>query len=216
MNLKRMRDLASFFYQQRIKGFDAPTRPWLDPQSLAWFEDKLGKAQSYLEFGSGGSTRWAAELGIETVSIECDRFFARSVQKSLPDPHKVKLIEVDIGLTGPWGVPLPGSPSPKRLVKWRRYIEAPFSKLDQLPELILVDGRFRRACALRCAIASRETGATADLLFDDYYMEGRETYHKLEQQLGVPVQIGEAAHFALRPDNHVTEKDVSLALQDYR
>ena len=216
MNLERMLNLAGFFYQQRIKGFDVPTRPWLDPQALEWFEERLGKAQSYLEFGSGGSTIWAAELGVKTVSIECDRFFARSVSKSLPNPHNVTLIDVDIGLTGPWGVPLPGSPNPQRVAKWKNYVEAPFSKLYHLPDLILVDGRFRRACALRCAIAAQETGSSADLLFDDYFMDGRQTYQQLEQQLGTPNQIGEAALFTLLPDNRVTQDDVSLALQDYR
>ena len=216
MRLKRMLNLASFFYVQRIRGFPSPSEPWLDAKSLAWLEDRLSSAELYLEFGSGGSTKLAAEMGVDTISVECDRFFARSVRKSLPKPHKTKIIDVDIGLTGPWGVPLPGTPNPQRLIRWRRYIEAPFAILGSFPSVILVDGRFRRACALRCAVAAQEAQAHSELLFDDYFMEGRECYRQLEDQLGKPTRIGDAAHFTLSPRSNVTGKDIDAAMQDYR
>ena len=216
MRFSQMIDLASFFYQQRVKGFPAPTQAWLDPEALAWFEAKLGQAQFYLEFGSGGSTRLAAELGVKTISIECDRFFARSVRDALPPPHQVTIMDIDIGLTGPWGVPQPGTPNPRRLVKWRRYIERPFANMTGFPDLVLVDGRFRRACALRCALAAREANASADLLFDDYYLEGRSTYQDIEALLGKPERIGKAAYFLIEPDNRITAADVESAMQDYR
>ncbi|MEP5936797.1 MAG: hypothetical protein ABJ239_00565 [Erythrobacter sp.] len=101
-------------------------------------------------------------------------------------------------------------------MKWRRYVEAPFADLTSLPDVILVDGRFRRACALRCAIAAQEAQTSVDLLFDDYFMEGRESYRQLEDKLGLPARIGDAAHFTISPDNEVAKADIDSAIHDYR
>jgi hypothetical protein len=216
MRLKRISDLARFFYLQRVKGFDVPAEPWLDDETRAWLDRRLTEIQTYLEFGSGGSTRLIADLDIEATSVECDRFFARAVRNTLPADSKVTILDADIGPTAAWGVPLPGTPTPGRVGKWRRYVDIPFEHLSYLPELVLIDGRFRRACALRCAMAAREYGTSASLLFDDYYMDGRSTYQSIESLLGVPERIGKAAHFIVAPDYEIYRSDVELALEDYR
>lgn len=218
--LQRAWAYARFLHLQRVIGFEVPNEPHLDPETLDWLTARMPSAQSYLEFGAGGSTRLAGRLGIPTVSVEGDRFFARAVRAGLAPQHRVTLIDADIGPTTYWGVPLRGKPSPARVRKWRRYIDLPFELLQRngqlFPDLALIDGRFRRACALRTAQEAAKAGAHCDLLFDDYYNEGREGYASVEQHLGLPRRIGRSARFKLAPDVSVPDQAIEQAIRDFR
>lgn len=218
-SLSRLKQYAGFFYVQRIKGFVIGDEPWMDEATGTWFAERLARAASYMEFGSGGSTRLAARLGVPTISVEGDRFYARAVRAGLAEGHRVHLLDAPIGLTGPWGVPLPGKPTAARVRKWRTYVDLPFAELARqqiaFPDLVLVDGRFRRACALRTAHEASLAGARTTLLIDDYYSEGRDRYTDIEQYLGAPVVIGRSACFELdKPD--VPQAAIDQALMDYR
>ena len=210
---------AKFLYLQRIVGFDVPEEPHLDPATLQWLLDRLPRAKSYLEFGAGGSTRVAGRLGIPTVSVEGDRFFARAVRAGLASGHQVTLLDADIGPTSYWGVPLRGKPTPARVGKWRRYIDRPFTFLTNdprpFPDLALVDGRFRRACALRTAQEAAKAGAECDLLIDDYYNQGRQHYSAVEAYLGEPRRIGRSALFEVGPDCAVPASAIDEAIADF-
>lgn len=218
--LRKLNDLASFLYVQRVKGFEIADEPWLDEETTGWFRDRLASAHRYLEFGSGGSTRLAARLQLPTISVECDRFFASAVRKGLAGGHKVTLIDAPIGFTGAWGVPMPGKPTPERVAAWRSYITMPFEELDRqggsFPDFVMVDGRFRRACALQTALKAQQLGGSPDILFDDYYSPGREHYAQVEHLLGAPQRIGRSALFHITPDLQVKQADVDAALRDYR
>ena len=218
--LQRAWAYARFLYLQRVIGFEVPDEPHLDPDTLHWLTARLPNAQSYLEFGAGGSTRLAGRLGIPTVSVEGDRFFARAVRAGLAPQHRVTLIDADIGPTTHWGVPFRGKPTPARMRKWRRYIDLPFAQMLRngrpFPDLVLIDGRFRRACALRTAQEAAKVGAHCDLLFDDYYNQGREGYASVEQHLGTPRRIGRSALFVLAPDVRVPEEAIQAAIADFR
>lgn len=184
----KLSEYARFFYIQRIKGFDIPQFPSLDPETLAFLTDRLRTSRSYVEFGSGGSTILADKMGVATVSVEGDKFFAKAVNKGLRG-GTVTMLTPDIGMTGPWGWPIFKRLSKARLARWRSYVEAPFAHAK--PDLILVDGRFRVACALETA--RRVTRGT--LIVDDY--EPRPHYRQIEKYLGKPEMIGRAAVFTL-------------------
>lgn len=218
--LARLSSLGKFLFKQRFQGFDVDDEPMLDLEANAWFVARLEEAQSYLEFGAGGTTRLAARLGIPTISVESDTYFARAVREGFAQGHKVQLVDAGIGLTTQWGIPVPGTPSPHRVRRWRNYIDRPFDLLAQsqlqFPDLILVDGRFRRACAVRCALEANRSENTVDLLFDDYFGDGRSHYHRVEDQLGVPDRIGRAALFRIEPTIDVDPTAIDEAIQDFR
>jgi hypothetical protein len=187
----RVIGLARFFYAQRIKGFDPPTVPHLDDETAQWLEEQLKGTKLYLEFGSGGSTLLANRLGVRTVSVESDRFYAASVRHALANPELIEILTPAVGITREWGFPV----FFKRR-KGRRYVTAPFHRFDsQFPDLIMVDGRYRVACALESARQASRAGAESRLLLDDYAQ--RPEYRVLEQYLGAPVRIGRAAMFTL-------------------
>lgn len=196
MGLKRrlalIREFGSYFRAKYVVGFEPPSGPLLDPETLAWVINKLYSAKLYLEFGCGGTTIMANDLGVPTISVESDRSYAAVVQASLARPSLTKIVTPAMGFTGPWGMPLFSAAR-----KGAAYIRAPFEFLrGEFPELVVVDGRYRAACALMCGYEAANCEVPSQLLFDDYAL--RPHYHGIEQYLGTPQKVGRAAVFDLR------------------
>lgn len=217
---REARNLAKFIVRQRTRGFDVPSRPHFDPLSEPMFEALLRQAGSYLEYGSGGSTVLAARLGVPTLTVESDRFYARSVRGAIGECARNRMLVPDIGVTREWGTPLVKRPTPSRLRRWRRYVEAPFAVMNEeampFPDLVLVDGRFRVACALACAREAVLRGQAMTLCLDDYVE--RPWYHSVEQFLGTPRLAGRMAIFDMRPrEQHpAMAQAIEAAVSDWR
>jgi hypothetical protein len=206
--LSRLGHLLSFFYEQRIRGFDPPDdRPWMDDEGIARFKEELGKATGYLEYGSGGTTVLADRAGIPTVSVESDPYYARAVRSRLSAASAVRQVVVDIGITAEWGTPIFSSGR-----KGRRYVHAP-DGLSQFPDFILVDGRYRVACALVAARKAHELQRNATVMVDDYV--DREGYRAMENVLGSPSMVGRSAVFAVG-DQPVPLEAIERAYLDWR
>ena len=188
-----------FLYVQRVTGFKLGPEPHLDPEALLEFRRLLGQSRFYVEFGSGGSTLLAARMGIPTLSIECDRFFAASVRAAVGEMAPVQIVDVLIGITGPWGFPVITRSTLSRRRRWKYYSEAPFQKIANrsvFPDLVLIDGRFRRACALQTASHAAAVNAAVTIMIDDYF-DGRDHYHSVEKFLGEPRKVGRAGIFQI-------------------
>lgn len=178
-----------FLYLQRVKGFSPPgDEPFMPAAEVARFKEEIRKARHYVEFGSGGSTIYASRLGIQTISVENDRFFARTVATKLLGDSVTQVVTA-MGITREWGMPL--FPSAR---KAKRYVTAPWGS-GRFPDFILVDGRYRVACALESARRAHACNATAVLMFDDYAM--RPYYHVVEDYLGPPKLVGRAGVFQI-------------------
>lgn len=213
--LSRKAELLKFLVQRHFVGIKAPVAPDMEPILLDKLDQLLSASAFYLEFGSGGSTVHAARAGIPTLSVESDPYFARAMRRETAGCRDLTILHADIGFTGPRGFPLVKRAGPRRVAKWRNYISQPFDHLarrDVFPDLILVDGRFRRACALESARQAALSNASAILLFDDY--RDRPSYHRVEKWLGAPLAIGRAALFRIGRGRSpaISEADVSQAL----
>lgn len=214
-------ELARFLVLQRVHGFDAPIEPHLDEVAGPLFVELLEECTAYLEFGSGGSTLLADKLERRTLTVESDRFFARVVRNLLRERTPVEILEIDIGLTGPWSYPIFDRPTAGRLRRWSMYNRKPFDLLCTqawFPDFVFIDGRFRRACVLQTARSALTEGRAVKLLFDDYFSDGREHYHAVEQWLGKPEQAGRAALFLVDQQHSQipSEEDIADAIDDYR
>ena len=177
---------------------DAPPipRPELtfDPDVSDFVKHHYSQAKVILEYGSGGSTVLASEMPGKTIfSVESDKKWALMMQAwfAHAQPVSMPLVQhVNVGKTGKWGTPIDGS-------AFRRYHRYPLSIWDEPsfkhPDVILVDGRFRVACAL---VAMMKATKRATLLFDDY--ENRPKYHVLEDFLEKEQSVGRMAQFTVR------------------
>ena len=153
------------------------------------------QAQVILEYGSGGSTVLAADLGKRVTAVESDKAWAQMMRDwfaAHPPTGHVEIIWADIGPTKEWGHPVDHS-------SWNSFARYPLDVWGnpgfQHPDVVLVDGRFRMGCAL--AAAFRITRPVT-LYFDDY--TDRPRYHQIETFLGAPAAItGRMARFDLTP-----------------
>jgi hypothetical protein len=205
--LAKARYLARFLYNRRKYGVRPPDdTPWFDPEGVEAFKAELAKASSYLEYGSGASTVLADRAGIPAVSVESDPYFARAVQSRMTGTQ-VDLLNPNMGLTGRRGTPLL-----RKRAKARRYIEAPYPRAP-FPDFILIDGRYRVACALLAAKHANDAGQRATLMFDDY--AERRHYHQIEKHLGSPQLRGRAAFFRIGA-TAIDQSAIDLAARDWR
>jgi len=169
-----------------------------DLDATLLFESELRRACSYLEYGAGSSTLSAVARVPRVVSVESDHAFMTAVQRRCDGCHAAAdLIYVDIGATGPWGTPVFKSRIWRQSNRWNAYPLAPWQRLgdDYRADLILIDGRFRVACAL--ATISRQPDTQWSMLVDDYV--DRPEYHILERFARLVEVRGRMAAFAPSP-----------------
>lgn len=110
-------------------------------QANNFFKKHLKKCKFYLEYGSGNSTILANKLKKKYVSIEADKSFFNY----LKNEKKISDIKyVDIGPTKYFSFPiLPYFLIKKKINFYCNYFNFSFLKKDKIPDLILIDGRYR-------------------------------------------------------------------------
>ena len=142
------------------------------PAMEKWLE-QTGRANVYLEYGAGGSTVEAAKTVRHVVSVESDSGFLQKLTNHINSPQIFHPVFADIGMTRAWGRPAITLKTAGRMEAWKRYPEAPWRVLKDLPapDVILIDGRFRVACVLESMLRLPEE-SDAVFLFDDFI--GRE------------------------------------------
>lgn len=150
------------------------------------------QADTILEYGSGGSTVLAAQLGRRVFSVESDHDWANRMAVHLTTiSDRAQVHWADIGPTGPWGVPM----KPREFRKFHAYALSVWDRPDFVqPDLVLVDGRFRAACLV--AVMMR-TAKPVTLLFDDYLK--RRYYHGVEGLARKEEMVGRMARFTVTP-----------------
>jgi hypothetical protein len=116
------------------------------------FEEQLNASKNYLEFGMGGSTKLAISKGINTISVESDQRWIEKVSQEISSIKSsstlFKVYYANIGPTREWGIPSSDQPSPL----WQNYYLGVWPTLSAEPNFVLVDGRFRAACAMACML----------------------------------------------------------------
>ena len=188
-------DLLAFLLRQRLVGFEVPDAPHFDsPATTAWFSARLARAHKYLEYGTGGSTVLAARLGVPFVAVDSDKYFLRSVRRKVQREGFRASGQAwhyaNIGLTGYWGRPLrEWRRSARRLARFRRYSDPPPACYEggRLPDFVLVDGRFRVACALK-ALRMLRHERDWTIVVDDYF--NRPQYRAIERHAVLGERVG--------------------------
>lgn len=172
------------------------------PEVCDWVEGHYKDADVILEYGSGGSTVLGAEMPGKTLySVESSRDWHKMMQRYFEEndvPSLPHLHYVNIGKTGKWGLPV-------NTEQHHRYHKYPLSIWDldgfQHPDLILIDGRFRVACALAAMLRCTRK---VTILFDDY--RDRKRYRVLEEFLELKEMRGYMARFEVEPTALPREK----------
>ena len=145
-------------------------------EELAYFDECLHAATKYLEFGSGNSTtRAVKQEGLQIISVESDSeylddfkiFISTITKKSL----SLEFIHADIGPTEELGYP-EESTEKAILLNYTNWVWDKLKFKSFIPDLILIDGRFRVACCLKCF---DKINQDCFIIFDDFL--NRPQYH---------------------------------------
>lgn len=210
---------ASFAWRQRVLGFTVPERPDFDEATIPLFIARVSQAKRYLEFGSGASSVLAARAGVAFTTVDTDNHYLAAVRTAIAAtghaaPERQTFIHADIGLTEHWGAPVFKSHTPERLARWAAYPEAPWATGGEKPDFVLVDGRFRVACAL---VAIKHLGmGDWELWLDDY--QGRDHYRIVERFAVLEKMSGVTAIFRARAniDRAALDAVITQASKDWR
>ena len=121
--------------------------PHLGKNGLAIFEKYVSNSACYLEYGSGGSTPRAHNLGAKhIISVDSSKDWTQAIQNNLNHSPNADLLYCDIGLVGRWGKPTEEG----KLQNYYTYMSSPWSVAQKNlnVDLVMIDGRFRVACFL--------------------------------------------------------------------
>ena len=145
-----------------------------------FFTKSLKKSNLYLEFRSGSSTLLADRLFKQFISIESDKNFYNFIINKIST--KDRLFLVDFGLISDYSMPLFYSIRKYFFKKIaNQYSGMVFKQLEQknkVPDLVLIDGRFRVLCALKLFCYLKNKTEFPTIIFDDY--RDREYYKIIE------------------------------------
>lgn len=155
-------------------------------------------ANNIVEYGSGGSTLIAAELGKTVITTESSAAWLVEVMGAYKENKlqgHIIPIYADIGPTGNFG-------HPKDETNWKNWPTYAtkawkYCSEHQLDaDLVLIDGRYRVACFIASCI---NTKTSVKVLFDDYV--DRPNYHIVEK-LSKPNEIidNRMAVFQIEPN----------------
>lgn len=147
----------------------------------------IDNATHYLEFGAGASTVYASNAEnvkrIDSVESSGEYINAHlagepAVREALQG-GRLTFYKIDIGETVKWGYPKDNS---KRNL-WGNYSSEVF-RSNKDYDLVLIDGRFRVACALNTVL---HTPADCVIIIHDFW--NRPEYHCLLKYLNVKEQV---------------------------
>lgn len=149
-------------------------KPFFKPKDIHMFYKYLDKSTSYFEFGSGGSSYQAAlRKNIKTIySVESDNAWHNKLKSQLKKYNHIKYLYCDLETPGnEWGYPGKNCSNIKKK-DYSNSIHQLTSEQKKKIDLILIDGRFRVACALKSFNIMSDNCVLA---FDDFMT--RPQYH---------------------------------------
>jgi hypothetical protein len=149
-------------------------KPHLANNDIKMFYKYLNRTTNYFEYGSGGSTYQASiRLNIMKIySVESDRDWHIKLRNILKNKNNIRFIYNEMD-TKPntWGNPGPKS-NKTQWINYSNYITLLDEESKKEIDLVMIDGRFRVACCLKCFSVINNDCLIA---FDDFL--NRPHYH---------------------------------------
>ena len=173
----------------------------MPPAETELVQDHYRRSKGILEYGSGGSTAFAAcHAKAPIVSIESDAKWAANLIDTLTRAGvmdaRIDIRHANIGKTREWGMPVSHN-------DWRRYWAYPMGFwLDQGridPDLVLIDGRFRLGCFLATILNTR---IPVTVLWDDYVGRENSLYSMAEAWFPITAVTGRMVRFDVVPKTY--------------
>ena len=148
-------------------------KPHFGDNDLFLFYKYLQKCSVYFEYGSGGSTYQASiRDNIECIySVESDIQWQKKLEQTINTDKITYFFNEMNTKPNTWGNPGPNS-TPHQKKKYSSFMQTLSKNEQNKIDFVLIDGRFRVACCLKCFDIINETCFIA---FDDFL--NRPHYH---------------------------------------
>jgi protein O-GlcNAc transferase len=115
------------------------------------FYKYLNNSKIYFEYGSGGSTYQASirDNIIKIYSVESDKEWLNTLEQKITSKNVIYMFNEMNVQPNTWGHPGPNSTQLQRINYSNQIRELTLDEQKSI-DLILIDGRFRVACCLKC------------------------------------------------------------------
>ena len=146
--------------------------PHLSENDKKIFYKYLDKGTVYFEYGSGGSTYQASiRKNIKTIySVESDISWQKNLKQIITHPN-INYLYNEMDTKGNWGNPGKNATNIQK-INYSNHITKLSKEEQDSIDIVLIDGRFRVACCLKCYDAIKDDCFIA---FDDFL--NRPGYH---------------------------------------
>ena len=174
------------------------------------FKKLTKRTKVYGEYGCGQSTLWIAHNTNNTIlCVESSQKWAEKIQKFVPDVDKLKIDLINLGPTVSYGYPK----TYEKREQFTLYCNSIWNHQGLIPEIVLIDGRFRVACFLTCLLKAKHG---TKLIFDDYLNNPH--YHVVEEFLKPKEYCGRQALFIVPiiEKNSLCEKRIVKEIANFQ
>ena len=164
----------------------------------------------YGEYGCGQSTLWIARNTNNIIlTVETSKKWADKIIRLIPDINKLKIDLINLGQTVSYGYPK----TYKKRKEFNLYCNSIWNHKEFVPEIVLIDGRFRVACFLTCLLKAKNG---TKLIFDDYLNNPH--YHLVEEFLKPKEYCGRQALFIVPiiEKNSLCEKRIVKEIANFQ
>jgi hypothetical protein len=161
------------------------------------FYKYIDKSNVYFEYGSGGSTYQASlRSNISKIfSVENDKTWFNKVEQSINSNNITYFYNQMNTIKDSWGYPGPDTTDFQKK-KYSDYIR--LIKNPKTIDLILIDGRFRVACCLKCF---DKINQDCFIIFDDFL--NRPQYHIVLDYYEIIEKTIDNTMVVLQKKNHI-------------
>lgn len=182
----------------------------MSPKEKNLFEKEIRNSIVYLEFGMGGSTfRVLQKSNAKVYSIDSSTEWISLMReykqiKNMERKGRLSLFHIDIGPIGEWGKPINND----QKIKFPNYSSDIFNLVDKKSiDTILIDGRFRVACALKTIMECHQNEKLKVMIHDFW---NRDQYHVLLKYFEVIDQVDSLGVFKIKD-----KFDLNSVMLDY-
>ena len=187
------------------RGASTPPRPYFASRDMEMFDRYLNRARVYFEYGSGASTLYAGtKPHIQKIySVESDRAWAGKVRSQVCSLPQVTLLFTDIhAKPNNWGYPGTTASRADKIKYSSQILRLPHRERQSI-DFILIDGRFRVACCLKCFDIEGCVVA-----FDDFL--DRPKYHVVLDYFDIIESTADRRMVMLRKKRHIRAVPMDL------
>lgn len=171
------------------------------------FKKYIVGANVFAEYGCGASTIWVFNATKANIlSVDSSDIWIHKVNTACGASERIKLHHSNIGKIKEWGAPV----NYDNFYNFSDYTDWIWEQ-NVVPDIILIDGRFRVCCFLTSLLRANEG---AYIFFDDY--TNREEYHIIERFIKPVKTCGRQALFRVPNHDKLNLKEIKIFIDNFR